>query len=42
MGATLTGVPLYAACGYTKDATLETPLGNGLSLTVVRMSKRVG
>jgi GNAT superfamily N-acetyltransferase len=42
MGATLTGVPLYAACGYTKDETLETPLGNGLSLTVVRMSKRAG
>lgn len=42
MGATLTGVPMYAACGYTKDETLETPLANGLSLTVVRMSKRVG
>jgi GNAT superfamily N-acetyltransferase len=41
MGATLTGVPMYAACGYTKDETLETALGNGLTLTVVRMSKRV-
>ena len=41
MGATLTGVPMYAACGYTKDQTLQTPLGNGLSLAVVRMSKRV-
>lgn len=41
MGATLTGVPMYAACGYTKDETLETPMVNGLSLTVVRMSKRV-
>jgi GNAT superfamily N-acetyltransferase len=42
MGATLTGVPMYAACGYTKDETLETPMADGLSLTVVRMSKRVG
>jgi GNAT superfamily N-acetyltransferase len=41
MGATLTGVPMYAACGYMKDETLETALGNGLTLTVVRMSKRV-
>lgn len=41
MGATLTGVPMYAACGYTKEETLQTPLGNGLALTVVRMSKRV-
>lgn len=39
MVATLTSVPMYAACGYTKDETLETPLENGLSLTVVRMSK---
>jgi GNAT superfamily N-acetyltransferase len=42
MGATLTGVPMYAACGYTKDETLAAPLANGMSLTVVRMSKRVG
>jgi len=41
MGATLTGVPMYAACGYSKDETLETPLGKGLALTVVRMSKSV-
>jgi GNAT superfamily N-acetyltransferase len=41
MGATLTGVAMYAACGYAKDETFETPLANGLSLTVVRMSKRV-
>jgi GNAT superfamily N-acetyltransferase len=39
MGATLTGVPMYAACGYAKQETLEVPLANGLSLTVVRMSK---
>ncbi|MGB2634383.1 MAG: GNAT family N-acetyltransferase [Candidatus Acidiferrum sp.] len=39
MGATLTGVPMYAARGYTKDETIEAPLPNGPSLTVVRMSK---
>jgi GNAT superfamily N-acetyltransferase len=39
MGATLTGVPMYAARGYVKDQTIEVPLPNGLSLTVVRMSK---
>jgi GNAT superfamily N-acetyltransferase len=41
MGATLTGVPMYTARGYTKDAILEAPLPNGLSLTVVRMSKTI-
>ncbi len=39
MGATLTGVPMYAARGYTTDETIEVPLAKGLSLTVVRMSK---
>jgi len=41
MGATLTGVPMYAARGYVKGEDIEVPLPNGLSLTVVRMSKRV-
>lgn len=41
MGATLTGVPMYAARGYAKEETIEAPLPNGLSLTVVRMSKTV-
>jgi GNAT superfamily N-acetyltransferase len=39
MGATLTGVPMYAARGYAKGEQIEVPLPNGLSLTVVRMSK---
>lgn len=39
MGATLTGVPMYAARGYVKNETIEVPLPNGLSLTVVRMAK---
>jgi len=41
MGATLTGVPMYAARGYTTDERIEVPLPNRLSLTVVRMSKTV-
>jgi GNAT superfamily N-acetyltransferase len=41
MGATLTGVPMYAARGYVKGEEIEVPLPGGLSLKVVRMSKRV-
>jgi GNAT superfamily N-acetyltransferase len=41
MGATLTGVPMYTARGYTADETIEAPLPNGLSLPVVRMSKTI-
>jgi GNAT superfamily N-acetyltransferase len=41
MGATLTGVPMYAARGYAKGEQIEVPLPNGMSLTVVRMSKSV-
>lgn len=41
MGATLTGVPMYAARGYEAKERLEVPLPGGLSLTVVRMGKRV-
>lgn len=41
MGATLTGVPMYAARGYVKDEVIEAPLRNGMSLTVVRMSKNI-
>jgi GNAT superfamily N-acetyltransferase len=41
MGATLTGVPMYAARGYEAKERLEVPLPGGLSLTVVRMGKTV-
>ena len=41
MGATLTGVALYAARGYTVIENLEVPMGEGLSLPIVRMGKRV-
>jgi GNAT superfamily N-acetyltransferase len=39
MGATLTGVPLYLACGYHILERLEIPLANGHTLGVVRMAK---
>jgi GNAT superfamily N-acetyltransferase len=39
MGATLTGIPMYEARGYAIGERIEVPLPNGLSLTVVRMSK---
>lgn len=41
MGATLTGVPMYAARGYVKGEEIDVPLPGGLSLRVVRMAKRV-
>jgi len=41
MGATLTGMPMYAARGYAKGEQIEVPLPNGMSLAVVRMSKTV-
>jgi len=41
MGATLTGVPMYAARGYTEIERMEVPLPNGLTLPVVRMGKTV-
>ena len=39
MGATLTGIPLYAAHGYQERERTDVPLGNGLTLPIVRMEK---
>ena len=39
MGATLTGVPLYAAFGYIEGETVSLPLTNGESLPIVKMRK---
>jgi GNAT superfamily N-acetyltransferase len=39
MGATLTGVPLYLACGYHIVERIEVPLDNGAALPIVRMAK---
>ncbi|MGA3188021.1 MAG: GNAT family N-acetyltransferase [Bryobacteraceae bacterium] len=41
MGATLTGVALYKARGYTAIEEIAAPLANGESLAIVRMEKRI-
>lgn len=41
MGATLTGVPLYAARGYKARERFNVPLNNGATLPIVRMTKTV-
>lgn len=41
MGATLSGVPFYAAKGYTALESVEVPLGQGESLPIVRMAKAI-
>jgi GNAT superfamily N-acetyltransferase len=39
MGATLTGVPFYRVKGYVEIEAVSAPLGNGLTLPIVRMGK---
>ena len=39
MGATLSGVAFYQAKGYAALENLEAPLGNGETLSIVRMAK---
>ena len=39
MGATLTGVPFYRAKGYVEMEAVEVPLGDGVTLPIVRMAK---
>ena len=41
MGATFTGLLLYQARGYVAIENLEVPLGNGESLPIVRLEKRI-
>lgn len=41
MGATLTGVPFYRAKGYAEMEQSEVPLGDGVTLSIVRMAKDV-
>ncbi len=42
MGATLTGVKLFAARGYVEQERISLDVGGGESIQVVRMEKRVG
>jgi GNAT superfamily N-acetyltransferase len=39
LGATLTGVALYAARGYTALEEIDAPIGHGLTMRVIRMAK---
>jgi GNAT superfamily N-acetyltransferase len=41
MGATLTGERLFRARGYTIIERIEVPLGDGITLPVIRMGKSV-
>lgn len=41
MGATLTGIPFYKVKEYVELESMEAPLGDGLSLPLVRMGKDV-
>jgi GNAT superfamily N-acetyltransferase len=41
MGATLSGVPFYAAKGYVALESVSVPLGEGESLPIVRMAKNI-
>ena len=41
MGATLTGVPFYRAKGYVEMEAVEVPLGDGVTLPIVRMVKSI-
>jgi GNAT superfamily N-acetyltransferase len=41
LGATLTGERLFRARGYQAIERIEVPLGNGMALPVIRMSKAV-
>jgi ribosomal protein S18 acetylase RimI-like enzyme len=41
LAATLPGVPFYAAFGYVSGERSEVPLANGLSLSIVRMTKKL-
>ena len=41
MGATLSGVPFYAAKGYVELEKVNVPLGDGESLLIIRMGKNI-
>jgi GNAT superfamily N-acetyltransferase len=41
MGATVTGERLYKARGYEATDRIDVPLGNGVSIPIIRMSKRI-
>ena len=42
MGATLPGVPMYAALGYAGDEVIDIDMGDGYNLRCIRMEKSLG
>jgi GNAT superfamily N-acetyltransferase len=42
MMATLPGVPLYEACGYHKHESVGVPVGDGVDIECIRMTKEFG
>jgi hypothetical protein len=41
MASTLTGVALYSVHGYREVERIDVPLEQGLSMTVIRMAKKL-
>jgi GNAT superfamily N-acetyltransferase len=41
MMSTLPGVPLYSACGYSGDERIEIPVGEGVTIDCIKMSKEL-
>jgi GNAT superfamily N-acetyltransferase len=41
LASTLPGIPFYSAFGYVSGERMEVPLPNGLTLSVVRMTKQI-
>jgi len=41
MMSTLPGVPLYAACGYAGNERFEIPVGEGVTIGCIKMSKEL-
>ena len=42
MGATLPGVPMYAALGYAGDEVIDIDMGDGYNLRCIRMERSLG
>lgn len=42
LAATMAGVPLYRACGYTDIAAFESETPSGVKVPLIRMGKRIG
>ena len=41
MMATLPGVPLYEACGYSRHSSVAVPVGDSIDIECIRMSKEL-